>query len=79
MRPFSERISLEVQYMEQYITEMEWNGWYFEIQEDKKIFGKTAVEVSRDDIEEVFYIEEEYLTEKVCQRVYDKYLYAYGI
>lgn len=61
-----------------YLTEMEWQGWYFEIQEDSQIFGKTKVEVSRDELEEIFYIEEDYLSEKVCQRLYDQYLYSFG-
>lgn len=60
------------------LTELEWNGWYFEIQGEQQVFGKTKVEVTKDDTSEVFFIEEDYLTEKVCERLYHKYLYVFG-
>lgn len=62
-----------------HLTELEWNGWYFEIQGDKQVFGKTKVEVTKGDVEEIFYIEEDYLSEKICERLYERYLYVYGI
>lgn len=61
------------------LTEIEWQGWFFEIKGDKQVFGKTKVEVSKEEIEEIFYIEEDYLSEKVCERLYERYLYAFGI
>lgn len=60
------------------LTEMEWQGWTFEIQGEKQVFGKTKVEVTKEDIEEIFFIEEDYLTEKVCERLYHQYLRVYG-
>lgn len=61
-----------------YTTQMEWRGWFFEIQDNDQLFGKTRVEVSRGDIEEVFFISEDYLSERVCEALYEQYLYAYG-
>lgn len=59
------------------LTELEWRGWSFMIQGEKQVFGKTKIEVSKDEIEEIFFIEEDYLTEKVCERLYEHYLYVY--
>ena len=56
---------------------MEWKGWVFEILDIEQRFGKTRVEVYKNDIEEVFYIEEQYLSELICDELYEKYLYVY--
>ena len=61
-----------------YITEMTWRGWYFEIQDNEQVFGKTKVEASKDDIVEEFYIPADYLNEGICEALYEKYLYMYG-
>nr|WP_302597253.1 hypothetical protein [uncultured Cellulosilyticum sp.] len=61
-----------------YTTQMEWRGWFFEIQDNEQLFGKTKVEASKDDIEEVFYIAADYLSERICEELYEQYLYAYG-
>lgn len=37
-----------------YLTELEWRGWHFSIEEDAQIFGKTKVIAERDAIEEIF-------------------------
>ncbi|ADZ85237.1 hypothetical protein [Cellulosilyticum lentocellum] len=60
-----------------YRTRIEWKGWIFEIPDIEQRFGKTRVEVHKDDIEEVFYIEEQYLSEPICDELYEKYLYVY--
>lgn len=60
-----------------YRTEIEWKGWLFEIPEIEQRFGKTRVEAYKDEIEEVFYIEEQYLSELICEELYEKYLYVY--
>ncbi len=60
-----------------YRTRIEWKGWIFEIPDIEQRFGKTKVEVYKNDIEEVFYIEEQYLSELICNELYDKYLYVY--
>lgn len=60
-----------------YLTELEWQEWYFEILGDKQVFGKTKVLASKDELEEIFYIEEDYLSEKICERLYQKYLYLF--
>ena len=60
-----------------YRTRMEWKGWVFEILDIEQRFGKTRVEVYKNDIEEVFYIEEQYLSELICDELYEKYLYVY--
>lgn len=61
-----------------YITQMEWRGWFFEIQDNDQLFGKTKVEASRDDIVEEFYIAADYLSERICEELYEQYLYVYG-
>lgn len=61
------------------LTQIEWNDWFFQIKEDKQVFGKTRVEVTKGEIEEMFYIEEDYLSEEVCERLYESYLYTFGI
>lgn len=61
-----------------YTTQMEWRGWFFEIQDNEQLFGKTKVEASKDDIEEVFYIAADYLSERICEELYEQYLYVYG-
>ncbi|WP_054738905.1 hypothetical protein [Cellulosilyticum ruminicola] len=61
-----------------YITQMEWHGWLFEIQDNDQLFGKTKVEASRDDIVEEFYIAADYLSERTCEELYENYLYVYG-
>lgn len=61
-----------------YTTQMEWHGWFFEIQDNEQLFGKTKVEASKDDIEEVFYIAADYLSERICEELYEQYLYVYG-
>ncbi len=60
-----------------YITQMEWRGWIFEIQDNEQMFGKTKVEVSRDDLIEEFYISADYLSEHICEELYEQYLYIY--
>ena len=61
-----------------YITEMTWRGWFFEIQDNEQLFGKTKVEVSKDDFLEEFYIKADYLSEEICEEIYQEYLYVYG-
>ena len=36
------------------------------------------IEATREELEEVFYIYCEELTEEVCKELYDEYLYVYG-
>ena len=60
-----------------YDTNMEYKGWIFEIPDINQKFGKTKVEAYKNEIEEVFYIEEQYLSEIICQELYEKYLYIY--
>ena len=60
-----------------YRTELEWRGWLFEIPDIEQRFGKTRVEAYKDEIEEIFYIEEQYLSELICEELYEKYLYIY--
>lgn len=60
-----------------YDTDMEYKGWIFEIPDINQKFGKTKVEAYKNEIEEVFYIEEQYLSEIICQELYEKYLYIY--
>ena len=60
---------------------MKYKGWIFEIDEIETKYGKTTVIAQleiNDDIEEKFYIEEEYLSEYVCEELYNKFLYVYG-
>lgn len=61
-----------------YLTEMTWQGWHFYIPQEKQLFGKTRVEVIRGEIEEEFFIEEDYLSERICEKLYEEYLYIYG-
>ena len=60
-----------------YKTQLEWKGWLFEIPDIEQRFGKTRVEAYKDEIEEIFYIEEQYLSELICEELYEKYLYVY--
>lgn len=60
-----------------YRTALEWRGWLFEIPDIEQRFGKTRVEAYKDEIEEIFYIEEQYLSELICEELYEKYLYIY--
>lgn len=60
-----------------YKTQLEWKGWLFEIADIEQRFGKTRVEACKDELEEVFYIEEQYLSELICEELYEKYLYVY--
>ena len=60
-----------------YKTQLEWRGWLFEIPDIEQRFGKTRVEAYKDEIEEIFYIEEQYLSELICEELYEKYLYVY--
>ena len=60
-----------------YDTKMEYKGWLFEIPDINQKFGKTKVGAYKNEIEEVFYIEEQYLSEFICQELYEKYLYIY--
>ena len=60
-----------------YYTKMEYKGWFFDIPDINQKFGKTRVEAYKNEIEEVFYIEEQYLSEIICQELYEKYLYIY--
>lgn len=64
--------------MAMYLTELEWQGWYFYIADEKQVFGKTKVIAQRDDIEEVFYTPADYLSEALCESWYQEYLYIYG-
>ncbi|MGL4736189.1 MAG: hypothetical protein ACRCW2_01930 [Cellulosilyticaceae bacterium] len=61
-----------------YLTELEWRGWYFFIEENNQIFGKTKVIAQYEDYEEIFYTPAEYLTEALCEGWYQEYLYIYG-
>lgn len=61
-----------------YKTQLEWRGWLFEIPDIEQRFGKTRVEAYKGELEEVFYIEEQYLSELICEELYEKYLYVYG-
>ena len=61
-----------------YLTELEWRGWHFSIEEDAQIFGKTKVIAECDAIEEIFYVEADYLSEELCEEWYEQYLYVYG-
>ena len=64
-----------------YNTSMKYKGWIFEINDIETKYGKTTViaySEANDDIEEKFYIEEEYLSEYICKELYNKYLYIYG-
>lgn len=61
-----------------YLTELEWQGWYFYIEEDNQVFGKTKVIAERDDLEEIFYTTEDYLSEELCEDWYQEYLYIYS-
>lgn len=60
-----------------YITQMKWRDWFFEIQDTKQTFGKTKIEASKDELVEVLYIEADYLSEEVCEYLYQNYLYVY--
>lgn len=59
------------------MKEIIWQGWHFTLGEAEPIFGKLQVVAARDEIEEVFYVYGEELTEEICEDLYDKYLYAY--
>ncbi|MEF9960775.1 MAG: hypothetical protein RR448_04585 [Niameybacter sp.] len=61
-----------------YLIELEWRGWYFCMEEDKQIFGKTKVIAERDGLEEIFYTTADYLSEALCEDWYQQYLYIYG-
>ncbi|MDA3730704.1 hypothetical protein PBV87_04215 [Niameybacter massiliensis] len=61
-----------------YLTELEWRGWYFYIEEDNQVFGKTKVIAERGDLEEIFYTTEDYLCEELCEDWYQEYLYMYS-
>lgn len=61
-----------------YLTELEWRGWYFYIEEEKQVFGKTKVIAERDEVEEIFYTSADYLSKELCEDWYEKYLYIYG-
>lgn len=62
---------------EMYLTQLEWRGWYFYIEEDQQIFGKTKVVAEKDEYEEVFYTGADYLSEELCEEWYHTYLYMY--
>lgn len=64
--------------VDMYLTELEWRGWYFSMEEDKQIFGKTKVVAERGDLEEIFYTTADYLSEELCEEWYEQYLYMYG-
>lgn len=57
--------------------EIEWRGWHFKLGEEYPIFGKTMIEATKDELEEVFYVYCEELTEEICEDLYNEYLYAY--
>lgn len=59
------------------MKEIIWQDWHFTLGEIEPIFGKLKVVASRDEIEEVFYVYGEELTEEICEDLYEKYLYAY--
>ena len=60
------------------MTEIIWKDWTFTEAVDSPIFGKMKIEATREELEEVFYIYCEELTEEVCKELYDEYLYVYG-
>ncbi|MGL4344982.1 MAG: hypothetical protein ACRCTE_07290 [Cellulosilyticaceae bacterium] len=64
--------------MMMYLTELEWRGWYFYIEGEKQVFGKTKVIAERGEIEEVFYTGVDYLSEELCEGWYEQYLHIYG-
>ena len=60
------------------MKEIKWKDWIFVEAVDSPIFGKMKIEATRDELEEVFYIYCEELTEEVCEELYNDYLYSYG-
>lgn len=60
------------------MEEIIWEDWCFVEAVDSPIFGKMKIIATRDELEEVFYIYCEELTEEVCEELYNDYLYTYG-
>ena len=60
------------------MNEIVWENWTFVEAIDSPIFGKMKIEAVRDELEEVFYIYCDELTEEVCKELYNEYLYIYG-
>lgn len=55
-----------------------YEGWQFYLGEPEPIFGKLKIVAMREELEEVFYVYGEELTEAICQELYEHYLYAYA-
>lgn len=52
-------------------------GWHFTLGEKEPIFGKLKIVAARDELEEVFYVYGEELTDDICEDLYNDYLYVY--
>ncbi len=64
-----------------YDRKLKFRGRVFEVEDIEQRFGKTTVLAYMEDdcdTEEIFYIEEQYLSEPICEELYEKYLYVYG-
>lgn len=59
------------------MDEIIWKDWCFRVAEEYPIFGKTKIEATKDELEEVFYVYCEELTEDICEDLYNDYLYVY--
>lgn len=52
--------------------------WEFELAEKEPIFGKLKIIAQKEEVEEVFFVYAETLTEQICEDLYKQYLYIYG-
>ena len=59
------------------MEEIIYNEWHFTLGETEPIFGKLKIVAEKDEIEEVFFVYAEELTEEICKDLYEQYLYAY--